>query len=46
MNFMNDKNSLKIEKHDGHHIKIGKFNFSIFDTKYSHAVHQMKAYEE
>ena len=26
--------------------KIGKFDFSIFETKYSHAVHQIKAYNE
>ena len=36
----------KIEKQDGRHIKIGKFDFSIFYTRYSHVVHQMKAYEE
>ena len=35
-----------MEKQDGRHIKIGKFDFSIFDTKYSHVVHQMKAYKE
>ena len=36
----------KIKKQDGRHIQIGKFNFSILEAKYSHAVHQMKAYEE
>ena len=25
---------------------ISKFYFSIFDTKYSHVVHQMKAFKE
>ena len=44
--FYNDKNSSKIEKQNGRHIKIVKFDFSIFDTKYSHAVHQLKAYHE
>ena len=38
-------NSSKMEKQDGRHIKIGKFELSIFGTKYSHVVHQMKAYK-
>ena len=40
-------NSFKLaQKQNDRNIKIEKFDFSIFVIKYSHVVHQVKAYKE